>query len=130
MENKREESYYIRPQPKKKRPKMERAMRAKQFMPFAALKGYSQALAKKEKIVVEKIELSEERAEVLDRKMHKIKKNQIVTVIYFFKGEYLKYTGMVSNIDPAGRTLKIVQNVIPFDDIYEISIEEHAGDGA
>lgn len=31
------------------RPKMSREERAKQFMPFAALKGYQEALRKKEK---------------------------------------------------------------------------------
>lgn len=31
------------------RPKMDRAERAKQFMPFAALKGYEEALRKKER---------------------------------------------------------------------------------
>ena len=43
-----------------RRGKMSPAERAKQFMPFAALKGYEEALRQKEKIVVEKIELSEE----------------------------------------------------------------------
>ena len=33
------------------RPKMSREDRAKQFMPFAALKGYPEALRKKEKEV-------------------------------------------------------------------------------
>ena len=37
--------------------------RAKQFVPFAAVKGYEEALRAKEKIVEEKIELSEERKE-------------------------------------------------------------------
>ena len=32
-------------------PKMDRAERAKQFLPFAALKGYEEALRKKEKEV-------------------------------------------------------------------------------
>ena len=40
------------------RTKMSIENRAKQFMPFAALKGLPDALAAKEKIVVEKIELS------------------------------------------------------------------------
>ena len=40
---------------------MSRQDRAKQFMPFAALKGYEEALRKKEKITVPKAELSEER---------------------------------------------------------------------
>ena len=38
------------------RGRMNREDRAKQFMPFAALKGYPEALRKKEKIVVPKIE--------------------------------------------------------------------------
>lgn len=33
------------------RPKMDRAERAKQFMPFAALKGYEEALREREKQV-------------------------------------------------------------------------------
>lgn len=34
------------------RPKMSRAERAKQFMPFAALKGYEEALRQREKEIV------------------------------------------------------------------------------
>ena len=45
--------------------KMNREERAKQFMPFAALKGYPEALRKKEKVVVPKKELSEEYQEEL-----------------------------------------------------------------
>ena len=41
------------------RTKMSREDRAKQFMPFAALRGYEDALREREKIVVEKIELSD-----------------------------------------------------------------------
>ena len=45
------------------RPKMSRAERAKQFMPFAALKGYSEALRRKEKKIVPQIVLSEAQEE-------------------------------------------------------------------
>lgn len=102
------------------RPKMSREDRAKQFMPFAALKGYPEALRKKEKVVIPKAEVSEEYAEVLDRKLRKVKKNDIITVIYFNNGEYLKKTGMVSRIDETARVLKIVNTKITFDDIYDI----------
>ena len=51
------------------RTKMSIENRAKQFMPFAALKGLPDALAAKEKIVVEKIELSSDMEEELDRKI-------------------------------------------------------------
>lgn len=102
------------------RPKMSREDRAKQFMPFAALKGYSDALRKKEKVVVPRAEVSEEYAEVLDRKLRKVKKKDIITVIYFHNGEYMKKTGMVSRIDETARVLKIVNTKIGFDDIYDI----------
>ena len=102
------------------RPKMSREDRAKQFMPFAALKGYPEALRKREKIVVPKAEVSEEYAEILDRKLRKVKKNDIITVVYFHNGEYLKKTGMVSRIDETARVLKIVNTKIGFDDIYDI----------
>lgn len=42
------------------RPKMSREDRAKQFMPFAALKGYPEALRKKEKEVEAQKERFEE----------------------------------------------------------------------
>ena len=58
--------------------------RAKQFVPFAAVKGYEEALRAKEKIVVEKIELSEEKKAELDFKLHQIQRNDIITVVCFF----------------------------------------------
>ena len=102
------------------RPKMSREDRAKQFMPFAALKGYPEALQKMEKIVVSKVDVSEEYAEALDRKLRNVKKNDIITVIYYSDHEYLKKTGMVSRIDETARVLKIVNTKINFDDIYDI----------
>lgn len=100
---------------------MSREDRAKQFMPFAALKGYPEALQKKEKIVVPKVELTEEYAQMLDQKLKQVFKNDIITVIYFSNGEYLKKTGMVSRIDETARVLKIVNTKILFDNIYDIS---------
>ena len=48
--------------------KMSRQDRAKQFMLFATLKGLPEALAKKERIAVQRVELSECMAEELNRK--------------------------------------------------------------
>ena len=50
---------------------MERAERAKQFMPFAALKGYPAALRQREKIIVPKVEFSEDYQQELDRKLRR-----------------------------------------------------------
>lgn len=94
--------------------------RAKQFVPFAAVKGYEEALRAKEKIVVEKIELSEEKKAELDRKLQQVKKTDIITVVYFYKGEYIQLEGMVSRIDIDARVIKVVNTKIPFEDIYEL----------
>lgn len=98
--------------------------RAKQFVPFAAVKGYEEALRAKEKIVVEKIELSEEKKEELNFKLHQIKKNDIITIVYFYKDEYIQLEGMVSRLDKDARIIKIVNTKIPFEDIYEIEGED------
>ena len=95
--------------------------RAKQFMPFAALKGLPDALAAKEKITVPRIELSEEMANELNQKMHELFKGRIASVVYFHKDEYIKITGMVARIDETSRLLQIVNTKIPFDDILEIT---------
>ena len=106
------------------RAKMSREDRAKQFMPFAALKGYEEALREKEKIVVEKIELSEERKAELDLKLRQVRRNDMVTVVYFHQDEYLKVTGMVSRIDTDARILKVVNTKIAFDDLYDLESEK------
>ena len=98
--------------------------RAKQFIPFAAVKGYEEALRAKEKIIVEKIELSEEKKAELDFKLHQINKMDIITVVYFNKGEYIRLEGVVSRLDTDARVLKVVNTKIPFEDIYELSGEK------
>lgn len=105
------------------RQKMPMDKRAAQFLPFQAVKGLDDALLAKEKIVVEKIELSEEMYEELDKKMHKIKKGNVVTCIYFSKDEYIKITGMVARFDEYARILQIVNTKIEFENILDISFE-------
>lgn len=105
------------------RGKMSREERAKQFMPFAALKGYPEALHRKEKVIVPKRELSEEYAKELDGKLRQVQKNDMVTAIYFCKGEYVKVSGMVSRIDETAGVLKIVNTKIEFTDLYDIVLE-------
>ena len=100
--------------------KMSAADRAKQFMPFAALKGLPEALAAKERITVPKVELSEEMAMELDRKMHLLKRGEIATVVYFQGDAYVKITGMVARIDATSRLLQIVNTKINFDDILNV----------
>lgn len=100
--------------------KMPRQDRAKQFMPFSALKGLDEALRKKEKLSVERIELSESMTEEINRKFLLLELGKMVTVTYFLDGEYVKLTGLVSVIDNTYRFLKIVNTKIHYDDIVDI----------
>ena len=102
---------------------MDRADRAKQFMPFDALKGFREALEEKERVVVPKRDLSEERKEEINRKLCLVRKRDIVTAEYFQNGEYVRVTGMVSRIDETARLLQIVNTKIAFDDISDLQKE-------
>lgn len=100
--------------------KMNRTQRAKQFMPFAALSGLEQELKKAEKIKVAKVVLSEDAEEELDRTLHMLAPRDIVTAVYYFRGEYLKVTGMVAELNKTERYLRIVNLKIPFADLYDL----------
>ena len=67
-----------------------------------------------------RIELSEDSAVELDRKMHTLERGKMVTVVYYHKDEYLKLTGVVAKIDEDSRILQIVNTKISFEDIFDI----------
>ena len=105
-----------------KHPRMDIADRAKQFAPFAALTGHEAAIRAREKIVVEKIELSEDAAEELDRTLREIQRGMLIKVVYFKEGEYLELTGMVSGIDSIERNITIVDTVISLEDLLAVQV--------
>lgn len=98
-----------------------RADRAKQFAPFDALKGLREELAKREKVLVDKIELSDDMKTEIDYKLHQINVNDMVSLIYYSDGEYIKKCGMVVKFSPTSRIIKVVDTIIPFDNIYDIN---------
>jgi hypothetical protein len=106
--------------------KMDRVDRAKQFMPFDALRGLCDVLRERERIIVPKMDLSEEMKNELDWKLHQLQLNDIITMVYFQKGEYVKVTGMVSGMDTSSRMLRIVNIRVPFDDIADIKGDRFA----
>lgn len=106
---------------KKERTPMPLADRAKQFMPFAAVKGLTDALAKKEKILVPKRELSDDYRDELDHTLSQIRLGDMVTVVYFHEDEYIRITGLVSRIDRSSGYIQIVNTKISFDDIDSIT---------
>ncbi len=121
-----------------KHPRMKVEDRAKIFAPFAALKGHEEAIAAKQRIVVPRIELSEDSKEYLDLQLGRIEQHlskgqhPIVTVVYFIKdklkneegGEYIRFTGMVAKLNRSSRILQIVDKRMRLDDIYRIEGED------
>lgn len=130
--------YPLKSSDTRKRPRMSVSDRAKIFMPFAALKGYEEAIAAKQRIVVPRIELSEEAKEYLDLQLRRIAdllakgQHPIITLVYFQqwkelaedKGEYIQFTGMVAKLDQTSRILQIVDKRLSFENIYRIEGEE------
>lgn len=99
---------------------MDPAERAKQFMPFDALKGFREALREKERVTVKRAELSEESAEILDRKLRMIQVQDMISVVFYQEEEYVKVTGMVSRIDLTSRVIRIVNTKIRMEDICDL----------
>ena len=106
--------------------KNEKADRAKIFLPFDALKGFREALKQKEKVVVDKIELSEEETDKISYTLLNVKRNMIVKVIYYCDGEYLEIKGMVSKNDLVYNLLVVVETKIKYVDIFSIDIVENS----
>lgn len=100
--------------------KMTREDRAKQFMPFSALKGYEEALKKQELVRVPKKEVAEEHAEQLDRKLRVVRQGDMVAVTYYDRGEYRRIMGLVSRLNIVIGALTVGDTRIPFEDLYDI----------
>ena len=63
--------------------------RAKQFLPFDALSGFREALKEKEIEYEEKIELTEESLEELQKEFNKLEKGRNVNIIYYKNNQYI-----------------------------------------
>lgn len=101
-----------------------KADRAKIFLPFDALKGFREALKEKERVIVPKIELTEEETDKLSRLLLLIKKRMMVKIVYFKDGEYLELIGLVSKNDFVYKKITIIETVIKYIDILKIEVIE------
>lgn len=96
------------------------AERAKQFMPFAAVKGLNEALAAKEKLREPRRELSEYAAAELNKKLLALSPGQITTVIYYMDEAYVQLTGIVTKLCPNQRRICLHNTEISFDDLFDV----------
>lgn len=102
----------------------EKTNRAKQFLPFASLKGYYDQIRERERIIDVRHELSEEEMIQLSQKLELLKKGMMAKVTYYNIDAYETIEGIVAHIDLVLRTLTIIKTKIPLDDIIELNSEE------
>ena len=96
--------------------------RAKQFMPFDALKGLQDALRLQEKIIENKIELGEDIEIELNKKIYSLVRGDNVTIKYFYGIEYIETSGIVKKVDEINKNIELFNTKVDFDDILDIEI--------
>lgn len=134
-------------------PKMPLSQRAKIFSPFAALRGFEEAVDSKLERYVRKAELSDEDREKLNailvelaalvKNGRQVRRHPVVVTVRYFVpcgdenheaygrgGRYETLRGTVRKIDPVIRkAIWVNESEIEFSDILEIKIEAPAEEG-
>ena len=102
--------------------KMSRLQRAKQFMPFAALKGFETLLASVARPKEMRVELSEDQLEELNRTIQSLVEGDFVRVLYYTGHCYTELVGSIEAIGKPLHSLSIEGVDIAFKDIKEINL--------
>ena len=110
---------------------MDRANRAAQFMPFAALTGYEDSIREAARLTGARIELDEGEKEKLDAKLAfllQITGERKIRVTYFEPdplkegGSYVTVEGVFRKLDPVRNTLLLDgQREIPFSEVIDLT---------
>ena len=100
-----------------------RSDRARQFLPFDALKGLQEALREKEVELDERKELSEESIEELSNKLQMVERGNKVRLIYYHQRKYRQIEGTVIDIKVIQKKLILEGDLrINFADIIYVEI--------
>lgn len=105
----------------------EKTSRAKQFLPFASLKGYYDEIRERNRVIQVRRDRTEEENNLLSFQMNQIKKGMMIKVTHYDKDAYVTTEGIVTHIDLTFHTLSIVKTKMSLDDIYRIEGEELIG---
>jgi len=96
--------------------RMSRLQRAKQFMPFAALKGFE--VRPKE----HRVELSEDQVDELNKVLQTIHCGEWVRIVYYNKQRYTELIGAVDMISAQMQIISVQGIDIPFRSIKELNL--------
>ena len=101
---------------------MDRKDRAKQFMPFDALKGLKDALSEKEIEYEERKELSDDKLRELENEFNKINIGSKIKIKYYKNKQYVDTIGVVTKIDYIKKKIKLNDELINLSDILNIKL--------
>ena len=121
------QKYLYIPRPVSKRYPMDVQHRAKQFAPFAALRGFEEIVRKQEILYEQRKVLSEEQKCGLDRKLQMVSVGMQIQATYFKEsremkpaGQHHTICGTVEFFDPSIH-LRIDDTIILIPDLCELS---------
>ena len=103
---------------------MDNVQRAKQFLPFAALKGLERAIEERGKETEARIILGEDAQAELDLKLQRLKKGDTVSIRHYSGQRYESSFGQLKKIDLIQRQLLLGETRIAFDDILGVGGED------
>lgn len=102
---------------------LSRIERAKQFLPFDAVKGLQFALREKENLCMSKVELSDEQIENISNLLGVTKIGDSIEVVYYDNKQYKKIQGKVTKISNVKKSIAIDNVEVFFIDIFSINRE-------
>lgn len=91
--------------------------RARQFMPFASLRGYYDLIRQQERVREPRRELSDDQAEELSAALAEFRRGDMVRVRHYAGDHYELTEGVLTGFDATFRKMTIVHTEIRFDDI-------------
>lgn len=97
--------------------------RAKQFAPYAALKGFGAYIRSAERETVERVILGEDAAQELDRCLRELHIGDIIKVRYYLRQQYVDLSGNVKKIDLDRKVIQVDNIHVPIRDILHIEIK-------
>lgn len=100
----------------------DRLDRAKQFMPFDALKGFREALLEKERIVDSKVLLSEEQFSYLNDVVLSIDIGSVIVVTFYSNNKYIDKIFTIKKLSIDKNKIVLNNYKIFFSDIKDIKI--------
>ncbi|MCI9208807.1 MAG: hypothetical protein HFJ68_09750 [Adlercreutzia caecimuris] len=96
--------------------------RARQFSPFAALRGYYELVHERERVIESRRPLSEEEARALDATIADLQRGAMVRAVFYEKDAYRTIVGTVSQVDMIYHDLWIVRTRIPFASLCALEV--------